>query len=142
MKFLITMSRKAAEILDFLTNFEDCEEEGYKKLDNGGPGIMAVTIESLSSSKDGATYSITHYFESNGDLVPDPDMVFLKKKGNNTNLWFPLSFQDQAIYDEVDPEDPDIEPQKCMADFAETWLRAIVMQQKLPIDIESEPYRG
>jgi len=53
----------------------------YLKLDRGGAAIMALSIEKLVPEVDFAgnnatIYSLSHYFEQNGDLVPDPDMTF------------------------------------------------------------------
>lgn len=53
----------------------------YLKLDRGGSAIMALSIEKLVPEVDFAgnnatIYSLSHYFEQNGDLVPDPDMTF------------------------------------------------------------------
>ncbi len=35
-------------------------------------------------------YSVAHYYERNGDLVPDADVVFVRRADG----WSPVSFQD------------------------------------------------
>lgn len=57
-------------------------ERIYSKLDKIGifkienhthlesPGLMDLVIEKLGDNH----YSLTHYYEQNGDLCPDPDM--------------------------------------------------------------------
>lgn len=47
-------------------------EPGHaRKIDNGH-GYMAVHVENLGRG----AYSIAHYYEQNGDLMADPDMMF------------------------------------------------------------------
>ena len=45
-------------------------------------GFMPLTIEKLdinisTPSGNATTYSLTHYYEQNGDLMRDPEMVFI-----------------------------------------------------------------
>ena len=61
-------------------------------------GIMDLHLESLSQN----TVSLTHYFEQNGDLVPDPDMEIRLDPVAKTAL--ALHFQDQRSYQEVYPD--------------------------------------
>ena len=52
--------------------------------------FMALCIE-----KHGCMVSVTHYYEVNGDLVPDPDMEF-EVKGDGT--WMPVAIQQGDHY--------------------------------------------
>jgi hypothetical protein len=44
----------------------------------------------LSIERHGSTVTVTHYYEVNGDLVPDPDMEFLVMPDGE---WLPLAIQ-------------------------------------------------
>lgn len=70
----------------FETLVEGLEPGQSRKVDNA-PGVyMAVHVERLS--KD--TYAVAHYYERNGDLVPDPDMEFWVAE---TGAVFPIAIQ-------------------------------------------------
>lgn len=55
------------------------------------------------------TYSIAHYYEQNGDLVPDPDITFVtfklpdgyEKLVGSKYMIIPLTFQNNMFYNEV-----------------------------------------
>ncbi len=60
------------------------EHEHYSvKIENSG--FMALIIE-----KHGAQIVVAHYFETNGDLVPDPDMEFVDLGADD---WLPVAIQ-------------------------------------------------
>lgn len=60
------------------------EHEDYAvKIASGG--FMPLSIE-----KHGKLITVTHYFEQNGDLVPDPDMEFVDLGGRD---WLPVAIQ-------------------------------------------------
>jgi hypothetical protein len=48
-------------------------------------GFMPLSIE-----KHGRTITLTHYYEVNGDLVPDPDVEYVDLGGND---WLPVAIQ-------------------------------------------------
>ncbi|MGK5086127.1 hypothetical protein WDW86_01080, partial [Bdellovibrionota bacterium FG-2] len=48
-------------------------------------GFMPLSIE-----KHGKHVTVTHYYEQNGDLVPDPDMEFVDLGGKD---WLPVAIQ-------------------------------------------------
>lgn len=116
----------------------------YLKLDRGGSAIMPLSIEKLVPEVDfaGTTatiYSLSHYFEQNGDLVPDPDMTFAvidQKKVSKNLLIIPLTFQNSIYYTEaifLKADSWQIHPkqQADLADFANNWLKNIQWQQDL-----------
>lgn len=47
---------------------------------------MPLSVERLGSHR----YSLTHYYEQNGDMMRDPDVEFHR---DEYGRWFPLSFQ-------------------------------------------------
>ena len=77
------LARASGDVLDALTASLDVG--GARKIDNSDGAYMAVYIDRLSAS----TYSVAHYFRQNGDLVCDPDGVFLKTAAG----WLPVTLQ-------------------------------------------------
>ena len=53
-----------------------------------------IEIECLQQTSIGPLFSVAHYFEQNGDLVPDPDVVFVRAADG----WAPVSFQNLLAY--------------------------------------------
>lgn len=66
------------------------EDPSSRKFDNAPGAYMAVHVERIGAAR----YSVAHYFESNGDLVADPDMEFVKQDGK----WYPAACQTQFGY--------------------------------------------
>jgi hypothetical protein len=102
-----------------------------KKFDNGGP-FMAVHVEVLQRVADGLLVSVAHFYESNGDAIPDPDVVFLRRADGS---FCPLSFQNSiALRQAVCWRDDgtlavDAREQASLTSFANTFLRNIAEQQ-------------
>ena len=121
--------------MDILTNGLNGEA---RKIDNGGAGIMAVHVENINTLPAGPIFSITHYYEQNGDLMSDPDMTFLKGFDGN---YYPLSFQQDnvGLYQDVVAEYDDkgnilkYRPrlQMDLVSFANMWMKNIKEQQRL-----------
>lgn len=116
-------------------------EEKHARIDNSNGTFMPVHIELLNSNKDLAgrpvsIYSIAHYFEQNGDLVPDPDMVFAVSNRDPDYIW-PTAIQTQFYYREGLREGEDgkwsinVREQKDQAIFAGQWMKNIKDQQNL-----------
>jgi hypothetical protein len=95
---------------------------------------MPVSVNRLSEK----LFSVTHYYEQNGDLVPDPDMTFYTPDEGQS--WFACSFQNAMTYNEAVVFDRNGEPEKYnrhlqadMTRFANTWMGNIRAQQQLGI---------
>lgn len=94
------------------------------------PGYDRLCVEKISANR----FSVAHYFEMNGDLVPDPDIVFfVSDKGD----WCPIGISQSLIgwrsYVKITPDGEGIEAydkigQADLANFAETWANNIVDQ--------------
>ena len=93
---------------------------------------MPLSVEKIGTD----TYSFAHYYEQNGDLVADPEMVFKKIEG----YWFPISFampgmgiyREAIIFNEAEKITA-FRPNE-LADaisFTKIWLRNIFQQQKI-----------
>ena len=68
---------------------------GSRKIENSKT-FMAVSVEHLQDTDLGPIFSISHYYEQNGDLMADPDMTFLQS--STDGRVYPLSFrQDGGI---------------------------------------------
>lgn len=59
-------------------------------------GFMDFNLELIHQDKTGHYLAISHYYEENGDMVADPDMVVLVNLKNQTVI--PLSYQDRYKY--------------------------------------------
>jgi len=81
-------------------------------------------------------YSMSHYFEQEGDLVPDPDMTFIAPK-DKPESFYPATFQNMLSYTEaLYKNDKDVwvinnSKQADITYFANTWLKNIKYQQGL-----------
>lgn len=60
-------------------------------------GFMDFNLELIHQDKTGHYLAISHYYEENGDMVADPDMVVLVNLKNQTVI--PLSYQDRYKYE-------------------------------------------
>lgn len=126
------LSPKATAImLEILTGIE--ESGDAKKLDSER-GFMPLHVEWIGVTGLGKLFSLAHYGKMNGDLMKDPEMVFLKTENGN---FFPASFTNDyaGFYREgiqfIDSELLNLLPkeQADQAEFAEIWLENIKEQQ-------------
>jgi len=107
---------------------------------------MPVTIEFIQSNQDGDLFSVCHYYEQNGDLMRDPEVVFLRREvyqdelKKNVTFFFPTIFQQDnlGIYQQLVRFDENgkinglaVRPQNDCAKFCNQWMRNIKQQQGL-----------
>ena len=121
------LSKTACAVLDAVTDGLDIGDS--RTIDNTNGVYMALHVDRLSPS----TYSLAHYFKQHGDMVCDPDGVFLRTNAG----WLPVALQlctghyTRAI--ELDDSDkPTGVRPKALAElvqFTTTWLRNISAQQ-------------
>lgn len=122
-----TLSRAAGLVLDALSH--DLGPGEARKIDNSDGVYMAVHVDRLGPK----TFSLAHYYQQNGDLVCDPDGVFVQTDAG----WLPVSLQlctghyTRAL--ELDEQDRPVGVRpKALAElrqFAAMWLRNISDQQ-------------
>lgn len=110
---------------------------GYLKLDSKSGYIPLVaenigdyTFEKILYQK----ISLAHYGESNGDLMADPEMIFLFS--NESRLAIPFYYKNDWIgieqYSLVLEENKYLPKlQANQTEFAEMWMKNIAEQQKL-----------
>jgi hypothetical protein len=111
------------KLIDGLTKVGD-----HKKISNN-PSFMAVCVEMIGHSQ----VSIAHYYEQNGDLMRDPDVVFYIGIAGEV---YPISFRQDGLG--IDQEAAYIEDGKWLvktkmqADitkFCNQWMVGIKEQQ-------------
>lgn len=146
---MIACSLTAARTLNVLTGGLD-SRNSHREIDNAAGVFMPVVVEfvghvGLGSSNDGLplvfpTFAVSHYYEQNGDLMRDPDMVFMRA---GAGRWYPLSFRqdggvprDDSVVDyngfgEIVSYRPRL--QRDMAVFTTGWMRNIRAQQGLAL---------
>jgi hypothetical protein len=84
---MIKVNKQARCVLAKLTY--GMEEPGdHKEFDNSPGAFMAVHVENIGECNMGKLFSIAHYYEQNGDLMKDPDMVFIKGMFPFTPMFF------------------------------------------------------
>ena len=131
------INQKARKVMDVLTEGMDTIGD-HKKVDNTEGAFMAVHVEFLDNCNLGEIFSISHYFEQNGDLMRDPDMEFIK---GGDSEYYPISFWQDAppIRTEVVVwKDCKItgwmsKEQAKLATFSNKWMKNIRLQQELVI---------
>ena len=64
--------------------------EAFNSAEHYAAKIASGGYMPLSIEKHGKLITVTHYFEQNGDLVPDPDMEFVDLGGEE---WLPVAIQ-------------------------------------------------
>lgn len=94
-------------------------------------GYMDFNLEVLDRDKTGFYIAISHYYEQNGDLVPDPDMeIFVNTTKKTVEA---LHFQDAYHYVEVYPDKRNRDlfskhQKKDQNDFLADWLKNLKNQ--------------
>lgn len=133
------LNQKAAKVFNKL--ILKLNDQGYLKLDASEGTFMPVVLEQLRKQVAFGPmmvhiYSLAHYFNLNGDLVPDPDMTFAVHAQDPFLIW-PLSYQDQYRFqeglfcDEKGVWKVNRQLQQDHASFANHWLLNIQSQQDL-----------
>ncbi len=106
---------------------EDLRE--HKKLKSSG--FMDLSVEFLRSEPNGdSVLAMAHYYEQNGDLIPDPDMTVRVSKDGTVEA---LTFQDYRTYREVYPDGKlNASEKRGQNSFLAVWLKNIAAQGYMP----------
>ena len=103
------------------------QAEAYLRLEM--PGFDRLVIENIGCQR----ISVAHYYEQNGDLVADPDVVFFTGYG----AWAPIEItQVMAVYRRYAELDDagqtivrfDVRGQADLAAFTEEWAQNLLDQ--------------
>jgi Domain of unknown function (DUF6908) len=91
---MIKINKTAKGIMDKLT--DGLNDPGdHKEVDNASGAFMSAHVEHIGDSSMGSMFSVAHYYEQNGDLMKDQDMVLIRSEGE----YYPVEFQqDPVIY--------------------------------------------
>lgn len=149
MAMVATLSGKASkimqQILDHLPDGED-----YVKIDQSDGVYMPLVVEKnvldlddilhgsqMSIFKERFAVSLAHYYEQRGDLMADPEVVFLCYKGPKGWKYAPVTYKMAYLgldrrYIYTTPSGSTVleqRNQKDLRDFCETWFKNIAVQQ-------------
>ena len=121
------LAKASGDVLDAVT--AGLEVGAARTIDNSNGSYMALHVDRLTES----TFSLAHYYGQNGDLVCDPDGVFLKTAAG----WLPITLQlctgHYTVAVELDGNDKPTgwRPRQYreLASFAAMWLCNIRDQQ-------------
>lgn len=83
------LSKRHAAIMDALIQGMG-DDNPHRRIDNAPGAFMAVVVERIGPER----WSIAHYYEQNGDLVPDPDLEMVRQDGD----WFPVAITHWGRY--------------------------------------------
>lgn len=127
--FVKPVSASAKKVIEQL---EAMMIDGYAKIDNTNGAFMPVVVEQVGENQ----ISIAHYYEQNGDLMADPEIVFLKKEYSYGVEYYPIYERMSGLGSDVElvifkNRKPKLisNLQKQTASFCTTWMRTITMQQ-------------
>lgn len=112
------------------------------------PGFMLLSVEDIGRSGEGnRLVSLCHYGEQNGDLMRDPDIVFMFHEHGGDTFAEPVSFRNDymAICQEVYNYDDNgkrthVKPslKRELKDFASTWFKNLRAQGFFSADAKRE----
>ena len=140
-------SKSASKVLNILTNGLN-DQNLSRKIDNSSGAFMSVHVEFLFTDDVNGVdmFSVAHFYEQNGDLMKDPDVVFLREKNDSAinedekYLYIPISFQQDnlGIYQEFFQSDNNgkfitvnaKQIRDCI-EFCTMWMKNIEEQQGL-----------
>ena len=136
------INAKATKVLNTLTK-DINSENTYKKVNNAEGCFMAVVVEDVTLQygvNEGQFISIAHYFEQNGDLMADPEMVFWKPTDyNDKTVYYPVYYkmdgfgteEISVLFEKGKMSGYYKRMQKDHAVFAGTWMENIKYQQNI-----------
>lgn len=108
------------KLYKLVPDLDEREEGTAVHLKSGA--FMDLTVEILWREPGFTHLSMTHYYEQNGDLVPDPDMEI--KIHHDMNMAEAMTFQDYRSYQQVYPEPGKVYPKlkRQLNAFLNQWL--------------------
>ena len=121
------LAKASGDVLDAVT--AGLEVGAARTIDNSNGSYMALHVDRLTES----TFSLAHYYGQTGDLVCDPDGVFLKTAAG----WLPITLQlctgHYTVAVELDGNDKPTgwrpKQYRELSSFAAMWLRNVRDQQ-------------
>lgn len=131
----INIKPVSASAKKVLQKLESMMVDGYVKIDNTNGVYTPVSVEKIGTDK----ISVAHYHEQNGDLITNPEVVFLKKEYSYGTEYYPVYEKSDVVgfsrdlvlfnvYGGVSGSSP---LQAQTAGFCTKWLANIKAQQKI-----------
>jgi hypothetical protein len=108
----------------------------HKKIDNTEGTFMALHVECIGECNLGHIFSLAHYYEQHGDLMRDPEMLFIQAEDGGyypAEIWQdPVNSHGVGVLiEDRKAVSIDETEQADMTMFAEVWLKNIRVQQGL-----------
>jgi hypothetical protein len=130
---LYTLNAKARAIaeliIDGLTDdLGGDESKACKKIGKKDGAYMQLVVECINKHTQwGEQYSFCHYYEQNGDMMRDPEVVLCKLPSGN---FAPIMYQqdNMGMYQDF-VDEPNERAQKSCRDFCNDWMKNIREQQ-------------
>jgi hypothetical protein len=126
------LSKFAVSVLEHVT--EGVDFDSSRKIDNASGTFMALHVEKVGEG----LFSLAHYFEQNGDLMSDPEMVFLRQDDGS---WVPVSITQHSLgvyreaiqFENGKVARVSVGQIRELSEFTELWMRNVKQQQRLEI---------
>jgi len=117
------------KIITLIPNLENMAARSHQVYKARGYGCIYLNILS-EEKKERLPFkiiSLTHYYEQNGDLIPDPDMTI--KIYSHRNMAEALTFQNCFTYQEVYPtkDTVNLTLKKQLNSFLKSWLTRCIV---------------
>lgn len=118
------------KLIRLIPNLENLEVGDHGTSESASSCMMALHFDVLEVEKKEQQYtkviSLAHYYEQNGDLVPDPDMTI--RIYSQTKMAEALTFQNCYIYQEVYPTPDTCYPKlkTSLNSFLNNWLSSCI----------------
>jgi hypothetical protein len=129
------LNDRATAIFRKLT--EGLQKVGDHQQWNNDSSFMAACIEIIGTTGLGPLVSIAHYYEQNGDLMRDPDVIFLIGADQQV---YPISFRQDNLGTYLEAAVIDngqwkvrTKMQADLCSFCNQWMRNINEQQQLGV---------
>ena len=133
-RILLKVSPQATAVMDTLTAGMSVSD--HKKLNHAEGTFMALHVECIGKCNLGHVFSLAHYYEQHGDLMRDPEMIFIEAEDGGyypAEIWQdPVNSHSVGVLiadgmavsiDETEQADLTV--------FAEVWLKNIRVQQRI-----------
>jgi hypothetical protein len=133
-RILLKLSAQAEAVMDTLTAGMTVSD--HKKIDNAEGTFMVLHVECIGKCNLGHIFSLAHYYTQHGDLMRDPEMLFIKAEDGG---YYPAEIWQDAVnshgvgiqIENGDAVSIDETEQADLTVFAEVWLKNIRVQQGL-----------
>jgi len=134
------LNQQATKVFNILIEGMKRPGDG-KKIDNADGAFMAVHVDFIHANEHGKHFAIAHHYLQQGDVMNDPEIVFLLAATDNQV--YPLTFRQDgsflieqvtAIADDGESIRSNPEQQIDLTRFSNMWMKNINEQQGLNVE--------